>query len=194
MAPGMPITFDGMDYMRFSIRSEMAASNRIENFALVDDYNIIRWLQENVQGTPVIMEGVSVSEYQWGNRISIYTGLPSIVGWRWHQVQQRTFAPMPTMVEMRHANVNAFYSTSDIYQAWEIIQFYDVEYIIVSGLERARYEVRANDGSILYSGLTKFETMVELGLLEVVYAEGQGVIYHVVPNAGLGEQVESTSG
>ena len=55
---------------------------------------MIHWLEDNVQGTPTIMEGLSDNPlYHWSNRISIYTGLPDVIGWNWHQKQQRSLDP-----------------------------------------------------------------------------------------------------
>ena len=181
MAPDMPITLDGMDYMQYASQYEgsptvIAATPGLAPFSLANDYAIIRWLQENVEGSPVIMEGRSEREYLWGSRFSVYTGLPSVVGWNWHQRQQRTFDPLPRLVEQRVANVNAFYITLDIPTAWNILKFYDVEYVIVSDMERAYYP-QAN--------LDKLETMVEQGLLDVVFEQGSAVIYRVNPDAEL---------
>jgi YYY domain-containing protein len=181
MAPDMPLTLDGMDYMQYSTQYEgspsvIATSAEIAPFSLQDDYNVIRWLQENVEGSPVIMEGRSEREYLWGSRFSVYTGLPSVVGWNWHQRQQRTFDPLPRLVEQRVANVNAFYITLDIPTAWDILKFYNVEYVIVSGLERAYYP---------QENLDKLDAMVEMGLLDVAYEEGRAIIYRVNPDAEL---------
>ena len=54
------------------------------------DWDGIQWLRKNVQGSPVIAEAnTDPHNYRWGSRISIYTGLPTIIGWGWHQTQQR---------------------------------------------------------------------------------------------------------
>ncbi|MBI5670424.1 MAG: hypothetical protein HZC41_20720 [Chloroflexi bacterium] len=171
-----PLTLDGMEYMKTALLYE-GSTDVLQNnpsaapFPLSGDYNIIRWLQENVQGTPVIMEGRADREYRWESRISIYTGLPSVNGWNFHQRQQRTFDPMPRMVEQRVANINAFYTTPDVDTAMTILRHYHVEYVIVSDFERAYYPA---------SSFTRFDRMVEEGLLEVVYKEGNSVIYRVV--------------
>jgi uncharacterized membrane protein len=179
MAADVPFSLDGMEYMKYAQLYEgdpVVLQNNPDAapFPLVDDYNLIRWLQENIQGTPIIMEGRADREYRWEGRISIYTGLPAVIGWNWHQRQQRTFDPMPRLVQQRVANVNAFYSTPDIGVAWDILRHYDVSYIIVSNLERAYYP---------RTSLAKFDQMVELGLLEAVYQEGSARVYQVNKDA-----------
>ncbi len=175
-----PLTLDGMEYMKHAIHSEMGVWFRLES-----DYNLIRWLQENVEGTPVIMEAhmYGMSEYHWGGRISIYTGLPTILGWRWHQVQQHTLPNMDQLIAAREIQTKAFYSLPEvsgaeeqaIQTAWDIIQEYGIEYIVVGPLERIFYgdiglDPATNRPVKRYSeGITKFDRMVELGLLQVVY-------------------------
>lgn len=171
-----PLTLDGMTYMQTAALYEgsldvLQADPSAAPFPLAGDYNVIRWLQENVQGTPVIMEGRADREYRWESRISIYTGLPSVNGWNFHQRQQRTFDPMPRLVEQRVANINAFYTTPDSAVAMTILNHYNVKYVIVSDFERAYYRA---------DSLAKFDRMAEEGLLKVVYKEGNSVIYEVI--------------
>jgi YYY domain-containing protein len=175
-----PVTLDGMDFMKCATQVEGSAQVRAVNpqfttFTLDEDYAMIRWLQENISGTPIIVEGLSDdTQYHWNGRISIYTGLPTVVGWNWHQRQQRTLEPLGRMVDARGANVNAFYQTTSIGTAWDIIQFYHIQYVIVGKLERAYY---------LEQGLAKFDQMVEQGLLEPVYQQGSSTVYRVNPDA-----------
>ncbi len=172
--PEIGPVLDGMAYMQQAQHYEVtnSALGEGEVLDLVHDYNVIRWLQENIEGTPIIMEAQSEAEYRWGSRMSIYTGMPAVVGWNWHQRQQRTFDPMPRMVQQRVANVNAFYTTPDTRTKADILQHYAVEYVIVSTLERARYPEEGIDA--LYD-------MVDDGILEVVYEEeaGVGVVFEV---------------
>ncbi|HEX2619280.1 MAG TPA: DUF2298 domain-containing protein, partial [Phototrophicaceae bacterium] len=156
----LPPSLNGDDFMKYT--HDYSFDGEPMPMDMEVDYNIIHWLQDNVQGSPVIIEGISERVlYQWGGRIAIQTGLPSVIGWDWHQKQQRTFDPLPSLVEHRLANANFFYTTSDLEQAWRILRNYDVSYVIVGALENSRYE-----GS---PGLQKFDQMVQRGWLELVY-------------------------
>ena len=179
-----PLTLDGMQYMNYARHYEgdnliLATNPSRAPFSLAEDYRMIRWLQESLQGVPTIIEGLSSdTQYKWNGRIAINTGLPAVIGWNFHQRQQRTLEPMGRIVEMRNANVNAFYQLPSVRMAIEMITFYKVEYIIVGQLELAYYAPE---------GLAKFDQMVELGLLDVVYQDGESLIYHVIPGAELRE-------
>ena len=75
------------------------------------DYRAIQWMQRNVQGSPVIVEA-NTPEYRWGTRFTIYTGLPGVVGWNWHQRQQRAVTP-DTWVFDRVDAIGAFYNADN---------------------------------------------------------------------------------
>ena len=166
--PNLPLTLNGLDYLRSSTIPMMYTVGVLEG---EDDYQIIRWMQENVQGTPYIMEGREpASEYTWTARVGINTGLPTVLGWRFHQTQQRTFAGLGDWINQREANVNVFYDTEDVETAESILRFYDVEYVIWGGLERA---------TTIPEGVAKFQEMIESGVLGVVYEQGESRIYRV---------------
>ncbi|MCK6579102.1 MAG: DUF2298 domain-containing protein [Anaerolineae bacterium] len=179
-----PLTLDGAAFMQTATHYEgdsmiLAMTTDRAPFSLDEDYRLIRWMQENLPGNPVIMEGLATdTQYRWNGRISIYTGFPAVLGWNFHQRQQRTFEPMGRIVFMRNANINAFYDSDSIGTAWEIIRFYSVEYIVVGRFERAYYRDE---------GLAKFNEMVRLGLLQAAYQDGATVLYRVVPDAELRE-------
>jgi uncharacterized membrane protein len=133
-------------------------------------------MQRNIQGSPVIAEGYShnndgFSPYRTiTNRIAMYTGLPAIVGWDWHQRQQRAVLP-GNFVSQRVDEVNLLYNTNDVGVARAILQKYDVEYIYIGQLERVYYTAE---------GIAKFEQMVTLGDLTRVYQEDGVTIYRVL--------------
>lgn len=170
-----PATLDGMAYMKYAIHGEHELW-----FPLEGDYDMIRWLQDHVEGTPVVAEAhLYPSEYHWGGRISIYTGLPTVLGWRFHQTQQHSLPDMNYLVQTRENNTAAFYELAGedgVRAALRLADHYDIEYIVVGALERAFYGDVATDpltqrqtaGHSL--GLAKFDTMVEHGLLTEEYA------------------------
>jgi uncharacterized membrane protein len=123
------------------------------------------WTQDNVPGSPVIVEANQV-EYHWGTRYTINTGLPGVIGWNWHQRQQRTITPQE-WVYTRVDDVNAFYNSPDLEQAQDFLEEYQVSYIVVGLLERAEY---------LPEGIAKFRAG-EGTLWQVVYQDGDTIIY-----------------
>jgi uncharacterized membrane protein len=163
MSPNTPLTLDSITYMPYSQYADFGVTMN-----LVHDYQAIRWMQNHVQGSPVIVEA-NCSEYRWCTRFTIYTGLPGVVGWNWHQRQQRT--EMPQLVEQRISDVDAFYSDSDIDSARAFLSKYNVRYIVVGELERAEYAG---------PGLAKFG-QYDGKAWKAVYREGDTVIYKVLP-------------
>ena len=130
------------------------------------DLEAIRWLTDNVIGSPVILEG-NTPEYRWGSRYSVNTGLPTVLGWNWHQRQQR--GPLgEEEVRQRLADIATIYNTPLSSLAEELLRRYRVRYIIVGPLERAYYEL---------SGLAKFEEMAAGGRLRVVFRNEGVTIY-----------------
>jgi YYY domain-containing protein len=165
--PSAPHTLDSMTFMNYATYSDFGV-----DMDLSADYRAIRWMQENVKGSPVIVEA-NVPEYRWGTRFTIYTGLPGVVGWNWHQRQQRVLAS--NTVFQRVDEITAFYKTPDPAQAVDFLKKYNVHYIIMGQLERAEYrDVENND-----AGLMKFEKYNET-LWNEVYRDGQTVIYAVI--------------
>ncbi len=145
MAPQAPQTLDGMAYMAYATYYDMGV-----NMQLVEDYYAIQWMQDHIEGSPVIVEGQAY-EYRWGNRFSIYTGLPGVVGWNWHQRQQRAVLRNNTVQERVNA-VDTFYTTEDIAFAADFIDRFDVSYIVVGQLEQAFYPGPGLDKFSAYDG------------------------------------------
>jgi uncharacterized membrane protein len=138
---------------------------------LSQDYRAIRWMQDNVKGSPVIVEA-NCSEYRWCTRFTIYTGLPGVVGWNWHQRQQR--ALISTIVFNRVSEIGVFYTTPDVEVARAFLKKYNVEYIIVGQLERNIYPLVPG----MIDGLSKFP-QYDGAYWETVYDDANTVIYRV---------------
>jgi len=162
MDPNAPHTLDGMKYMETS----RYQANGVD-MDLGQDYRAIQWLQDNVEGSPVILEAQAY-EYYWGNRYTIYTGLPGVVGWNYHQRQQRAITGSDK-VQARVDEVNAFYMSLDEDFIRDYLEKYTVRYIIVGQQERAFYPEEALMKFPAYNGV----------LWDEVYREGSTVIYRV---------------
>lgn len=163
MSKSTPKTLDGIEFMKTSVYWDMDTK-----MDLSQDYQAIKWMQANVQGSPVLVEANTV-EYKWGNRFTIYTGLPGVLGWNWHQRQQRGAIDY-NGIQARLEEIPAFYQTEDIDQAKSFLEKYHVEYIILGQQEKAYYPG---------NGLLKFENY-EGVLWKAVYREQDTVIYQVI--------------
>jgi YYY domain-containing protein len=165
-----PRSLDGMAYMLFARRAEEFNGQRAD-FELRHDYDAIKWMQDNIKGSPVIVEegAAAGQQYRWSARYSIYTGLPSVVGWQWHQMQQRASADN-RIVQDRVRDVNEFYSTPDIERAKLLLRRYGVKYIVFGQMERV-YNAP--------EGFAKFDAMTQAKTLTAVYQNPDVTIYEV---------------
>ncbi|GHO91740.1 hypothetical protein KSF_017880 [Reticulibacter mediterranei] len=151
-------TLDGFAFVRSWYPSDAAA---------------IEWLNKHVSGSPVILEAILHDSYGWGNRVSVYTGLPDVTGWWDHEEEQRYIDP----VASRLADVATIYTTLDTTQALDLLHHYHVRYIYVGALERQTYTPQQWSSSQLPPNLDKFNHMAGL---RVVYQSGDVTIYEVV--------------
>ena len=157
------LTLDGLEYINGT--SYSGYKGRID---LEADYLGIQWLRHETVGSPVVLEGHTPT-YRWGGRISIHTGLPSVVGWQWHQEQQRW--DYRQAVGDRIRDVNKIYQTTSGLRALELMDKYGVEYVYIGELERLYYPTL---------GIRKFETSMA-DALEKVYSSEKVTIYRVRP-------------
>jgi YYY domain-containing protein len=174
-----PSGLDGMAYMLGDDPTQTNAPKQAvymegeHPLVLSTDYAGIRFMQDHVIGTPTIVEG-QTPEYRWGSRYSIYTGLPTVVGWSWHVRQHNSLLP-GDVVENRIAEAKDFYNTTDSQAAIEFLRRYQVEYIVVGDLERALYSP---------AGIAKFSDWANRGWVQQVFSLQQGAsqvaIYKVV--------------
>jgi len=154
-------TLDGMAYQRTSIY--------MDDGRPVDlrwDSQAFEWLKQNVHGIPTILEA-NTPLYRWGSRVSIYTGLPTVIGWDWHQKQQRSILPGQA-IDHRIEDVRTIYNGNDLSQTKNLLDLYHVKYIYVGPLEKLYYDI---------NGLDKFDQTSVLWTL--VYQNEQVKIYQV---------------
>jgi YYY domain-containing protein len=133
------------------------------------EYRAVLWLRRNVAGTPVVLEAQGPS-YQDFGRISMLTGLPTVLGWDYH-VKQR--GNPETEIEARRQAVRAAYTNPDAARIEGILRRYRVAYVYVGWLERKTYPVE---------GLRKFQT--DRSRFQLVYENPETQIYRVAGGPG----------
>ena len=175
--PNAPHTLDGLAYMPFTTYYEsypkVSETIPLEETGITmdlsQDYRAIRWMQENIQGSPVIVEANSRSLYRWYTRFTINTGLPGVVGWEWHAQQQRAVNP-PDWVTKRVSDIDQFYNTVDTDITRQFINLYGVKYIVLGQLEGVTYPGPGLDKFPAFNGI----------LWNEVYRDANTVIYEVI--------------
>ncbi len=133
------------------------------------DADAISWINEHIAGSPVILEAAAPFSYQWYSRVSVYTGLPDVLGWIDHEGEQRYGDQLLT----READINIIYTTDSTAQALALLRYYQVGYIYVGPLERQLYGLHS------MVGLNKFQLMVG-DTLNIVYQYNGVIIYKVL--------------
>jgi len=145
------LTLDGAVYLEDHAPDELAA---------------IEWLREAQPG--VIVEAVAPGggAYTDYARISEYSGLPAVIGWINHEAQWRGGYEE---IGSRQQDVERLYTTRNWDEASEILDMYDIRYVVVGSRERATYP-RLNQA--------KFDQF-----LTIVFQNG-GVTVYEVPVVG----------
>jgi YYY domain-containing protein len=115
------------------------------------DAEAIRWMQRTLRGSPLVAElNTYPTLYGWGDRYAMFTGNPTIVGWDYHQRQQRV--SQSDQVRHRIEDVQSAYRTRSAETAYAILRRYGVAYVVVGLLERAYFpegqaKWRSGDGT-----------------------------------------------
>jgi YYY domain-containing protein len=119
-APSPVPTLDGLAYL------EAADPSALEAY---------RWLNREVAGIPVILEAQG-PPYQAFTRVSKNTGLPTVLGWEYHLVQQ---GRPQNQITLRAAEVRELYDTTDVPRAELLLRRYRIDLVYVGPLERRTY-------------------------------------------------------
>jgi uncharacterized membrane protein len=101
-----------------------------------DDYHAMRWLQSAPMG--VIAESIGGS-YSPHARMATRSGIPDVIGWIPHEGQWRGD---DLLFRYRPEDIGTLYSTSDWETAQQILERYQVTYIVIGDLERATYQIQ----------------------------------------------------
>ncbi|HHV10334.1 MAG TPA: hypothetical protein GXX75_08675 [Clostridiales bacterium] len=100
-----------------------------------DDDLAINWLNENVTGMPVVLEapGDSYTDYE---RVSVMTGLPTILGWHTHEWLWKGEL---SLLDARTSDIEKIYTGTDEGYIRSLLDKYQVSYIYVGKLEQDKY-------------------------------------------------------
>ena len=124
------------------------------------DAPAIRWLKENIEGAPVVLEANGDS-YSGFERVSASTGLPTVLGWYVHEWLWRNDV---ADLNQKSADIETIYTSGDASLVQKLMKQYEVEYVFVGSKEREKYAERLNH-----------ETLQSLG--KVVYADEASATY-----------------
>ena len=113
-------TLDGMAYLKLRDAHELAA---------------YEWINDNVPGIPVIAEAHGPS-YQDYTRVSMNTGLPTVIGWEYHVHQRAHRWPD---IRRRKADLEKLYTSDNKEVVKGILKLYNIALVYVGGVERRAY-------------------------------------------------------
>jgi len=131
------------------------------DLAYGDDVAGIRWLRDHAQGAPTIVEATGGS-YTYYGRVSVSTGLPTLLGWGGHELQWRGNYEEPGN---REPDIKTIYTSPDVEETATLLDRYDVEYVYLGPLEQSTYQVSQ-------PVMAKLEI-----LMDVVFQQGEVTIY-----------------
>jgi YYY domain-containing protein len=167
-----PRTLDGMAYMPHAMYADAPDGVPPVEMQLAQDYDALIWMQDNIQGSPVVLEAWA-NLYRWGSRVSVYTGLPTVIGWDWHENQQRP--GYAELITKRREDVDAMFDPARDFQSIRpLLDKYHVQYIYIGPLERIYY------GD---AGVAKFAQAADDELLEIAYDQNGVTIYRYEPRS-----------
>lgn len=118
------------------------------------DASAIRWLKENIEGSPVVLEanGDSYTGYE---RVSAMTGLPTVLGWYVHEWLWRNDTGD---LNQKSADIQSIYTSSDEALVRSLIEKYEISYIVVGSKEFEKYGDSLNEELLLETGEKVFQS------------------------------------
>lgn len=136
-------------------------------FAYPDDYAAIEWVKANAPADAIILEA-SGPQYSFYNRVSVATGLPTVLGWGGHELQWRGNYDE---AGPREQDIEQIFQSLDVREVRRLLEKYGIEYVIVGSLEREKYKLSQ----------PMIDKFVKIG--QLVFDQGSMRIYQI-PGGG----------
>src|SRR3989344_1633800 len=131
---------------------------------LPQDKEIIDYINNNIPNQPIILEAQGDS-YTDFNRISAYTGNPTVAGWWVHEWLWRGSADV---VGNRIPDIVSIYESDDLTLTKSLLKKYHVSYVVISKMEKEKYK-NMNEKKFMEIGTKIFESSNGFGALYKVY-------------------------
>lgn len=160
-----PPTLNGLSYIAKANPADAAA---------------IRFLNEKIPGQPCIAEFVGEGYNSWGSRVSIFTGIPALMGWDGHVREWIGARPGADQdISSRFQATEQIFRTTDVNLAKKYLDAYGVRLVMVGTVERNG--VPGRKGGYPPEGLAKFSSFLPL-----IYKNPEVEIYYNPPtNSGI---------
>ncbi|HLW01355.1 MAG TPA: DUF2298 domain-containing protein [Ktedonobacterales bacterium] len=135
------------------------------------DADAIRWINAHIEGDPIMVEAAcqQLASYNDFGGIAVFTGLPTVLGWGYHEYQWRvnwlTNPVNAADFNRRSADLDTIYTSSDAGQVMRLLHHYNASYLYVGSLEHQKYPK---------ADLSRFAQF-----LTVVYQAEGVTIYHI---------------
>lgn len=119
-----------------SYRTLSASRFLSDNDTYSKDDAAIKYINENIKDQSVVLEMPGLS-YTFFNRISVFTGMETVLGWQTHEWLWRSSGTLdyPAIVTERHDDVIALYTAQSEEIARFIIEKYGIDYIYIGECE-----------------------------------------------------------
>ncbi|MGN0164651.1 MAG: DUF2298 domain-containing protein [Lachnospiraceae bacterium] len=150
-----------------------------------DDKLGVDWINENVPDDAVVLEMCGKS-YTFFNRISVFTGNSTVLGWQTHEWLWRSSGDKeyPQVVSERHNDIITIYTSTNVKEVQLLIKKYGIDYIYVGEAELVD-GYSAGSGSTAYnyhgSSCSKINVnhalLKSLGEVTVISESNEGKLY-----------------
>lgn len=103
-----------------------------------EDYAAVKWINENVDKDDVVLEMCGLS-YTFFNRISVFTGNQTVLGWQTHEWLWRSSGEdksYPQDVAERHTDIVNIYTSENVREVLLLLKKYNIKYVYVGDAER----------------------------------------------------------